>query len=155
MWERLCLWEGLFIRELCVHMVMGAKQPATTMARRRALLTDRERELIAEDDPDDENRRYQAISRARNKIQDELPNDVELLAESHPQLLSELQNVVCEDVGTLTEYREQLQEAHEQIEELESSLNDIEAAFNCDDPDAARTALERAQEAVSKACLDD
>ncbi|WP_249038893.1 hypothetical protein [Haloterrigena salifodinae] len=119
------------------------------MARRRALLTDRERELIAEDDPDDENRRYQAISRARNKIQDELPNDVELLAENHPQLLSELQNVVCEDVGTLSEYREQLQVAHEQIGETESALDEIEAAFERGDPDAARKALEQAQDAIS------
>jgi len=65
------------------------------MSRRRALLTDRERELIADESND--NQRYVAISRVRNKIEDELPEDIELLREHHPKLLAELEAVVCDD----------------------------------------------------------
>jgi len=79
---------------------MGMPQQAqANMARRRALLTDSERELIADDDPDEPNRRYQAISRVRNKIDDELPKDVKLLQEHHPQLFKELKEVVCDGDG--------------------------------------------------------
>jgi hypothetical protein len=62
---------------------------------RRALLTKRERELIADTEVKDA--RYVAISRIRTKIQDELPKDVVLLQENHPELYKELQKVVCED----------------------------------------------------------
>jgi len=83
--------------ETLPYNAMEVQQPDNQMGRRRALLTDRERELIASDDVDDESQRYVAISRVRKKIKDELPNDVELLAEHHPQLLSELRAEVCKD----------------------------------------------------------
>jgi hypothetical protein len=67
------------------------------MARRRALLTDRERELLAGENVEEENYRYQAVSRVRNKIKDELPRDIELLREHHPRLLEELYEVVCDE----------------------------------------------------------
>lgn len=77
---------------------MSTKSPGT-MARRRALLTDSERELIATDDPDEPNRKYQAVSRVRNKIEDELTEDIEILRENHPDLYSELREVVCKGEG--------------------------------------------------------
>ena len=64
------------------------------MARTRALLTETEREQIAGEQTD--KRRYEAISRARARIRDELSKDVELLKEHHPDLLEELREVVCE-----------------------------------------------------------
>lgn len=64
------------------------------MGRRRALLTDRERELIADTSIEDD--RYVAISRVRNKIEDELPQDIEILENHHPELLAELREVVCD-----------------------------------------------------------
>lgn len=67
---------------------------------RRALMTKRERELIAGDDDDD--LRYQAVSRVRRKINDELTADVEILRESHPDLYDELREVVCEPEGNST-----------------------------------------------------
>lgn len=70
------------------------------MTRRRALLTDRERELIADEDA--ESQRYVAISRVRTKIEDELPGDLRILKKHHPDLLEELREVVCEDVETHT-----------------------------------------------------
>jgi len=65
------------------------------MARTRALLTERDRELLAEDEGG--NRRYQAISEIRSRISEELSTDVEVLEENHPELLEELREVVCED----------------------------------------------------------
>lgn len=64
------------------------------MARTRALLTDTDREYISGDHGDD--RRYQSASRIRRRVQEELPRDVDLLEEHHPELLEELREVVCE-----------------------------------------------------------
>jgi hypothetical protein len=65
------------------------------MAKSRALLTETEREQIAGEHGRD--RRYQATSRVRARIEDELTTDIELLEEHHPDLLDELREVVCED----------------------------------------------------------
>jgi transposase len=67
------------------------------MARTRALLTEADRELIAERRDTDSNLRYQAISRVRGRIHEELPEDIELLREHHPELLAELREVVCDE----------------------------------------------------------
>lgn len=64
------------------------------MAKSRALLTETEREQIAGEHGDD--RKYQATSRVRRRINEELIDDVELLKENHPDLLDELREVVCE-----------------------------------------------------------
>lgn len=77
-------------------MATQAEQSAE-MSRRRALLTDRERELLASDDKDEREYRYQAASRIRNKIEDELTEDIEILDEHHPELARELRDVVCEE----------------------------------------------------------
>lgn len=66
----------------------------TSMARSRAMLTQREREQIAGEHGDD--RKYQATSRARRRIKEELTTDVALLEEHHPDLLRELRKVVCD-----------------------------------------------------------
>jgi hypothetical protein len=65
------------------------------MARRRAILTDRDRELLRGQEKS--NQYYQVISRTRRKINEELIEDVQILEEHHPELLSELREVVCED----------------------------------------------------------
>lgn len=63
------------------------------MARGRALLTDTEREQLAGDHG--EQRKYEAVSRARARIRDELVTDLKLFAEYSPELAGELQSVVC------------------------------------------------------------
>lgn len=69
------------------------------MGRYRAIMTDTDREYITADDDDvDSHKRYQAVSRVRNRITEELATDVELLEEHHPELLDELREIVCEDV---------------------------------------------------------
>ena len=65
------------------------------MAKTRALLTDTEREQIAGEHGDE--RRYQATSRVRRRIRDELTKDIDVLAEHHPDLLDEVRDIVCTD----------------------------------------------------------
>jgi len=74
---------------------MAHEQLDQDMARRRAMLTDTERELLDADEKSD--RYYQAVSRIRRKINEELTEDIRLLDENHPELLGELRDVVCED----------------------------------------------------------
>lgn len=63
------------------------------MAKTRALLTDTDREYITGESGDE--KRYQSASRIRRRIREELPRDVEILEENHPELLAELREVVC------------------------------------------------------------
>lgn len=67
------------------------------MARSRGLITDTERERIAQQVNIEDSKRYQAISRVRRRINEELPQEIELLAEHHPELLEELREIVCEE----------------------------------------------------------
>lgn len=71
----------------------GEKTNTQDMARRRALLTDRERELLNADEKSA--RYYQAVSRIRRKINEELPEDIDLLNKHHSDLHGELREVVC------------------------------------------------------------
>lgn len=71
------------------------RQLSNTMAKTRALLTETEREQIADEHGDE--RRYQATSRVRRRIEDELTTDVEVLREHHPGLLAEVQEIVCDN----------------------------------------------------------
>lgn len=65
------------------------------MARGRALLTGYERESLAGEHGDQ--RKYEAVSRVRARIRDELSRDVEMIAHANPTLLEELQEVVCDE----------------------------------------------------------
>jgi hypothetical protein len=66
------------------------------MTRSRGLITFTERERIAGEDDVEDAKRYQAISRVRRRINEELIEEVDLLKEHHPELLEELQEVVCD-----------------------------------------------------------
>jgi hypothetical protein len=65
------------------------------MAKQRALLTSTEREQLAGEHGDQ--RRYEATSRVRRRIKDELTSDIELLEEQNPELLEEIRSIVCEN----------------------------------------------------------
>lgn len=67
------------------------------MAKSRGLITDTERKRIAQRVDIEDSKRYQAISRVRRRIKEELPQELELLAEHHPELLEELRETVCEN----------------------------------------------------------
>ena len=64
------------------------------MGQTRALITELEREQIAGMHGDD--RRYQATSRVRSRIKNELAIDVAILCEHHPNLLDEVREEVGE-----------------------------------------------------------
>jgi len=66
---------------------------ATVMPDRRALLTDREREIVAGEADVNDKYRYQTISRVRRRF-DRLEDDLTALA-AHGELLDELQAIVC------------------------------------------------------------
>jgi hypothetical protein len=68
---------------------------ASSMGERRALLTDREREIISGEADVDDSYRYQTISRVRRRF-DRLEDDLEIFRE-HGDLLDELRDVVCTD----------------------------------------------------------
>jgi hypothetical protein len=63
---------------------------------RRALLTPSEREALS--DPETKENPYVAVTRVRQKIEEELPRDVRVLEEHRPDLLEELRDVVCAEV---------------------------------------------------------
>jgi len=71
------------------------------MARGRALLTEYEREAMAGQHSDQ--RRYEARSRFRSRVQDNLADEIEFLAEEEPDLLDDLREVVCEEQTDVNE----------------------------------------------------
>lgn len=60
----------------------------------RALLTDREREILAGADDVSDNYRYKVESVARQRVR-QIGEDVEVLREHYPEIFAELQDVVC------------------------------------------------------------
>lgn len=74
---------------------VGGPTGGRSGAKTRALLTETEREQIAGDHGRD--RKYQATSRVRARIEEELTQDVAVLEDHHPDLLEELRDVVCEE----------------------------------------------------------
>lgn len=64
------------------------------MGDRRALLTDREREIIAGEADVTDEYRYQTISRVRARFQ-RLDGDLEAL-EAHGELAEDLREIICE-----------------------------------------------------------
>lgn len=71
------------------------REATKRMAKTRALLTNTDRKYITGEEGDE--KKYQATSRIRRRVQEELPRDIELLEEHHPDLLQELREVVCTD----------------------------------------------------------
>lgn len=71
------------------------EQQTVGMAKTRALITETERDQIAGEHSD--KRRYEAVSRVRRRVKDELVIDIKLLSEHHEELLEEVREVVCDD----------------------------------------------------------
>lgn len=84
------MWVGI------QHIVMVGTQ-AATMTDRRALLTDREREIVANEADVSDSYRYQTISRIRSRLE-RLDGDLDALGK-HGDLLDELREVVCSDIA--------------------------------------------------------
>jgi len=71
-------------------------QEQRSMDQYRAILTTTDRERISGEADVPDSKRYQAISRVRQRIK-QLEYDAELLKEHHPELYEELQNSVCQN----------------------------------------------------------
>ena len=69
----------------------------STMAKTRAIMTGTERARIAGEEDVEDIKRYQAITRVRRRIEEELTEDVAVLEENHPDLLEEIRDVVCDE----------------------------------------------------------
>jgi hypothetical protein len=67
------------------------------MAKTRALMTQTERDRISGIEDVEDIKRYQAITRVRGRIQDELTEDIQIFEGHHEGLLEELREVVCGD----------------------------------------------------------
>lgn len=63
----------------------------------RALLTDREREILSGDADVSDSYRYRVVSRVRKKIE-RLEKDAELLEQHRPDLLNEVRDSICGQV---------------------------------------------------------
>jgi hypothetical protein len=87
------------------------------MAKTRALMTDTERERIAGVEDVEDIKKYQAISRVRRRIEDELTEDIEILEEHHKGLLDELREVVCEEHASPREPVEETERREQPLDE--------------------------------------
>lgn len=67
------------------------------VTRSRGLITFTERDPIADNDGVEDSKRFQAISRMRCRINEEVVEEVGLLRKHHPDLLKELQEVGCDE----------------------------------------------------------
>lgn len=61
----------------------------------RALATATERKQIGGVGDYTENQQHQGASRVRRRVREELPKDIEVLKEHHPELLQEVRGIVC------------------------------------------------------------
>lgn len=74
---------------------MSQDPEAHPMTDGRALLTDREREILAGDAEVSDNYRYKVESTARQRVR-KIGKDVEVLQTHYPEIFAELERTVCE-----------------------------------------------------------
>lgn len=67
------------------------------MGQYRAIMTETDREYLSSLPDQRESKHYQAVSRVRHRIREQLTQDVEILRQHHPELFRELRAVVCKD----------------------------------------------------------
>jgi hypothetical protein len=76
---------------------MGATEsPAMPDKEYRAILTEREKEIISGEADVEESYYYRVITRVRDKIE-QIEGDLEVLDEHHDTLGDELREIVCDD----------------------------------------------------------
>lgn len=73
-----------------------AGKSKSRMGRYRALMTETDREHITGESDPSQDQKDQAVYRVRQRIREELPEDIETLEEERPDVLRELREVVCE-----------------------------------------------------------
>jgi hypothetical protein len=103
------------------------------MTDRRALLTDREREIVAGEADVSDSYRYQTISRVRSRL-DRLAGDIDAL-EAHGELADELREQVCDrsDRDADTQPATDRRESGETGSKEQASESDVPSATPADD----------------------
>ena len=69
----------------------------TTMGRYRGLMTETDRDHITGQSDPTQEQKDQAVYRVRQRIREELPEDIMILKEERPDVFEELQEVVCDE----------------------------------------------------------
>lgn len=76
----------------------GARKPENMTDEGRALMTEREREIIAGNAEDvSDNYRYKVKSLVRNRVRKRFGEDVAVLREHFPEVFAMLEEDVCDD----------------------------------------------------------
>ena len=75
---------------------MTLETEAVDMTEERSLFTDREREILSGEADVSDNYRYKVESVARRRVRN-IEGDVKVLRENYPEILEELQEIVCSD----------------------------------------------------------
>jgi len=60
-------------------------------------MTETDREYISEEADPSDTQLDQSVYRVRKRINEELPEDIEVLREHRPELLQELREIVCQE----------------------------------------------------------
>ena len=76
---------------------MTAENNESEMGRYRALLTETDRKHITGESDPSQDQKDQSVYRVRQRINEELAHDIEVLREHRPDVLEELREMVCED----------------------------------------------------------
>lgn len=96
------------------------------VTRSRALMTTQDRYRIARGDDVTDERHYQAVSRVRRRVKENLADDIAVLARHHTNLLNEVRDIVCESGSNHGD--------NANAPELEAALDGLlAAAYYCDD----------------------
>lgn len=102
-----------------IGQYMGIASEQEAHMERRALLTDREREVLRGEADDVENlSQYQSKVRSRvNNRLDRLEQDLDLLAECEPDLNAELRERICDDRDArLAQLEQEVAELRERVD---------------------------------------
>ncbi|WP_197075890.1 hypothetical protein [Halostagnicola sp. A56] len=110
----------------------------------RALMTEREREIIAGDADVTSNYRYKVQSLVRNRVRKQFSDDIDVLREDFTEVYEMVTDDAC---GALSE---DVRNLETRLADVQAELDQIEEAFERGDSDAARGALDQAQEALSE-----
>lgn len=73
------------------------RTPSKMSEEGRALLTDREREILSEEADVSDNYRYKVQSVVRNRVRKRLGDDMACLNEHFPQVYEDILAIVCEE----------------------------------------------------------
>lgn len=103
-------------------------QSVTTMTdQRRALMTEREREILTDEADVTTNYKYSVESRIRTRLREKLKQDVDVLRTEYPEMFDDLiYSVVCEP-GSVSEPRESTREPVEGITGGDTPENERDA----------------------------